>query len=163
MFRRPSSAPPPAERGQAAVEFVLLFPLIIGIILAVIEFGFIMFAFTTVNGAAREAARFATVGNVVGDCDVGIIGRAIGVGVGNVDCPDVAVVFVDRTSPPDGVAGRGDGVVVRVTHVYVMITPIGPLFEASSFGAISPTINDLPPVFVPLPKLEPGQVRAVPA
>ena len=130
-----------AERGQAAVEFVLLFPLIIGIILAVIEFGFIMYTFTTVNASAREAARFAAVANEVGDCDEGIIGRAVEVGAGNVDCPDVTVIFVDRTDPPDGVAGRGDGVVVRVAHEYQMITPIGALFEAFSFGTISPTID----------------------
>ena len=35
--------------------------------------------------------------------------------------------------------------------------------ERYASNPFAPTLVDLPPVFVPLPKLEPGQVRAVAA
>lgn len=129
------------ERGQAVVEFVLLFPLVIGLVLAIIEFGLIMYAFTTVNGAAREAARYGAVANEVGaSCEQDTIrGRAVEFGSGNVDCADIAVVFVDRDS--DTIAGRGDGVVVRIQHEYTMVTPLGALWEAFSLGTIPSTFD----------------------
>ena len=129
------------ERGQAVVEFVLLFPLVLGPILALVEFGFLMYAYTTVTGATREAARFAAVANPVGSaCQAGTIGgRAVEYGGGNVACGEVAVEFVDRDG--DAIAGRGDGVVVRVVHRYATVTPLGALWSAFSLGSLPATFT----------------------
>lgn len=44
-------------RGQAMVEFALVFPLFIVTLLGILEFGFIVYTQNTVNHAAQEGAR----------------------------------------------------------------------------------------------------------
>ena len=131
------------ERGQAVVEFVLLFPLVLFLILFVIEFGFALYASITVNGAANEAARFAAVANLIGpNCEPGTVkDKAVSTSGNTVECDEVTVWFVDRSTPPDNAASRGDGVVVRIEHEYTLITPLGPLASAFSFGTIPSTLT----------------------
>ncbi len=45
------------DRGAAAVEFALVLPILIMLLLGVIEFGYAMFVQSTIAGAAREGAR----------------------------------------------------------------------------------------------------------
>lgn len=45
------------DRGAAAVEFALILPILITLLLGVMEFGYAMFVQATVAGAAREGAR----------------------------------------------------------------------------------------------------------
>ena len=131
------------EQGQAVVEFVLLFPLLLFLLLIVIEFGFALHTSITVTGAAREAARFAAVTNLVGaSCEAGTVrGRAVSTSGGAIQCSEVEVWFVDLSVPADNEASRGDAVVVRITHEYSLITPIGALASAFSFGTIPSTFN----------------------
>lgn len=72
------------QRGAQLVEFAILFPVLLVIILGIIEFGRLGYAFTEVWTSAREGARYATTvgdtGGVVGlpnfvDCD-GILAAA---------------------------------------------------------------------------------------
>src|SRR5690606_970245 len=46
-------------KGQSMVEFALILPLLIAVMLAIIDGAFLMQGYITVNHAAREAARFA--------------------------------------------------------------------------------------------------------
>ena len=46
-----------SEKGQSLVEFVLILPILIILILGVLEFGWMLNAKVTVNSAAREGAR----------------------------------------------------------------------------------------------------------
>ncbi|MEE8421770.1 MAG: TadE/TadG family type IV pilus assembly protein [Dehalococcoidia bacterium] len=126
------------DTAQASVEFVMMFPFVLLLILGLVEFGWLMFTTLTVNNAAHEAARYAAVGNVVGDCDGGVIERAVLVGSGIVDCSDVTVTFIDPDS--DGVF-RGDSVIVRINHPYVSITPLVAIASSFSLGTISTDIN----------------------
>ncbi|MDA8439617.1 MAG: pilus assembly protein [Propionibacterium sp.] len=47
----------PTDRGAAAVEFALVLPILIALLLGIIEFGYAMFIQATIAGAAREGAR----------------------------------------------------------------------------------------------------------
>jgi Flp pilus assembly protein TadG len=49
------------ERGAALVEFAILAPLLILLVLGIVEFGWIFGQFNDVRHAAREGARFAAV------------------------------------------------------------------------------------------------------
>src|SRR5690349_24548940 len=69
LFRKHESDRSKWERGQAMVEVALLLPFIFVLLLMVIEFGFMMWSHLNVNASAREAARFAAVGNRVGQAD----------------------------------------------------------------------------------------------
>lgn len=48
---------PRDQLGAAAVEFALVLPLLLTLVLAVIEFGYMFFSEASVAGAAREGAR----------------------------------------------------------------------------------------------------------
>ena len=53
----PQHVSPPTDRGAAAVEFALLLPVLVAVILGIIEFGYAFFIWGNVAGAAREGAR----------------------------------------------------------------------------------------------------------
>ncbi|MGC9399002.1 MAG: TadE/TadG family type IV pilus assembly protein [Anaerolineae bacterium] len=57
------------KKGQALVEFALILPLLLGVILAIIDGAFLVQGYLTVNHAAREAGRWAiTYKPRQGDC-----------------------------------------------------------------------------------------------
>ena len=74
------------DRGAAAVEFALLLPVLVALILGIIEFGYAFFVWGNVAGAAREGARnYAITKNeaqaktaaksafpALGDADIGV-------------------------------------------------------------------------------------------
>ncbi|MDQ0258726.1 Flp pilus assembly protein TadG [Sinomonas atrocyanea] len=51
------------ERGAVAVEFALVLPLLLGLVLGIVEFGRIYNAQVLATNAAREAARTVAIGN----------------------------------------------------------------------------------------------------
>jgi Flp pilus assembly protein TadG len=50
------------EKGQSIVEFALLLPILILIIMAIIEFGLLLNTYLALNNASREGARIGIVG-----------------------------------------------------------------------------------------------------
>jgi Flp pilus assembly protein TadG len=86
--RRPQSPTSRPGRGQALVEFALVFPLFIVLLLGIIEFAFLFNALLSVNYAARDAALAAA---------------EAGDGAG-ADC--VILQSVDRSVGPPAVEGR---------------------------------------------------------
>ena len=52
------------RRGQALVEFALVFPVLVLILLGIFEVGRAVFAFNTIGNAAREGARIAAVNQI---------------------------------------------------------------------------------------------------
>jgi Flp pilus assembly protein TadG len=57
-------------KAQGMVEFALVIPLFLLVLVGVIEFGFFFFIYSSVNSAAREAARF---GSAAGDSGSGVL------------------------------------------------------------------------------------------
>jgi Flp pilus assembly protein TadG len=49
------------ERGQSLVEFALIAPLLVLLLLAIFDFGRAIYAYNTISNAAREGARIAIV------------------------------------------------------------------------------------------------------
>ena len=54
-----------SDRGAVAVEFALLLPILVVIILGIIEFGLVYNTQITITNAAREGARALSIGNGV--------------------------------------------------------------------------------------------------
>ena len=50
------------ERGQSMVEFAIMLPLLILIVMGILEFGMMMNSYLGINNAAREGARLGIVG-----------------------------------------------------------------------------------------------------
>jgi Flp pilus assembly protein TadG len=67
----PDRRPRRTGRGQSLVEFSLVFPIIVLLIVGFFEIGRAVFAFNTIANAARQAVRVATVNQLsdVTDCD----------------------------------------------------------------------------------------------
>jgi TadE-like protein len=61
------------SRGQALVEFVVVIPVFLFLLLGIVDFGRVVWATTSLASAAREAARFAIVhgGSASDPCPVG--------------------------------------------------------------------------------------------
>jgi Flp pilus assembly protein TadG len=60
-----------AERGSMTVEFVVLAPLLIGLMLFLLFAGRVVEAHGQVDGAARDAARAASIARSLGQADTG--------------------------------------------------------------------------------------------
>jgi Flp pilus assembly protein TadG len=107
------------DRGATAVEFALVLPLLLLILMGVVDFGRALNAQVTLTQAAREGARLAALKqpNVVSKTQAAATGLS-GVTVTVTACP--------ATPSPTANA------VVQVGVTFTFITPIGAL--ASMFG-----------------------------
>ena len=131
-------------KGQGLMEFALITPLMLVLLLFVIEFGFFFFVYSSVNSAAREASRF---GSAAGNSEANVpyyqycqgirdaakrIGLYSGVqdaqiSVGLDQGPDTTTdwthcpVGAGVTSDP---AVLGDRIVVRIVVQYTPISSI---------------------------------------
>ncbi len=129
------------QDGQAAVEFILMFPFVMVLFLFIVEFGFVLHAYISIVQSSAEAARYAAIGKApaAGACtanDGTIQGRAVAASQLTVTCADVTV----RYQPAKPVA-RGDIVAVHIDHTYTPITPLGDMLAFLSFGTFPGTIS----------------------
>jgi Flp pilus assembly protein TadG len=67
-----SHIPRHRQRGQELVEFALILPLLLLLMVGIFEFGYVVFAYNTLSNAVREGARLGSVNPVEAD----ILGRA---------------------------------------------------------------------------------------
>jgi Flp pilus assembly protein TadG len=71
VFRRPVRRPssghqrPPARRGGAIAEFVIVAPILLTVLMAIIECGTLFRDYMMLHGGAREGARQAALGKTV--------------------------------------------------------------------------------------------------
>ncbi len=56
-----------SDRGAAAIEFALVFPLFVAILFAIVHFGFVFFIWNDMGNAAREAARRLSVDDSISE------------------------------------------------------------------------------------------------
>ena len=121
--------PEAREQGQTLVEFALVLPLLILLLVGIFDFGRAIFAYNTINNAAREAAREAIVNQTITDIQAGAGAAAAGL---SIDPNDVVVDF--RTSDT-AAAGSCNGrvgtptivgciAVVQVPYIYDAATPV---------------------------------------
>jgi len=119
-----------SSRGQTLVEFALILPVFIVILVGIFDGGRLVFAYNGVNNAAREGGREATVNQTEADIQARAAQHAVALDIAP---GDVSVDFRLPTTPND--AGSCDSelgtadiygclAVVQVTYVYTAATPI---------------------------------------
>jgi Flp pilus assembly protein TadG len=116
------------QRGQALVEFGLIFPILVLLMVAAIDIGRGVFAYNSVTNAAREGARLAIVNQ---DANL-ILQRAIKeTQIAETASPNIRVTFWKQSSTPNAAALNGDctsgfgcQVLVRYETTFRPITPI---------------------------------------
>lgn len=119
-----------ADRGQTMVEFALLLPIFVLVLVGIFDLGRAVYAFNTINNAAREGGRLAIVDQTEGHIQDRAAQHAASVAVADAD------VIVDyRLATASGTAGScdafvgGDGVVgclavVQVPYEFNSVTPL---------------------------------------
>jgi Flp pilus assembly protein TadG len=122
-----------SEDGAQLVEFALVLPLLLLVVLGIAEFGFIFQRYEVLTNAAREGARIAVL---PGYSDADVQARvAAYVTAGRVPTtgtnPNVAVTSVPIPTTPGGPVLTGKRVTVTYTHSYMFLTGIGSWFGAS--------------------------------
>jgi hypothetical protein len=142
------------EKAQSMVEFALVFPVLLLLLYGIMEFGRMLFIYTSVTTSSREAARYGSaVGNSGGvprylDC-AGILGAAKRAAILTpVAAENISISYDHGPNvawyPPGTECATaqgqtfllGDRVVVRVTAHY---TPLMPLVDFASFDISSTT------------------------
>ena len=133
------------DSGQTMVEFALALPVVLALVFGVIEFGFLLWSYSSVNSAAREAARYGIAigdGTVAGqryyDC-AGIKNAAMRVGsFAGMEADDVLIHYDSGPNTTtkyatcedlaafagDDTIEFGDRIVVSVTHDYQPIAAL---------------------------------------
>ncbi len=108
------------NRGQALVEFALVLPVLMLLIIGMMEFGLIINQYMVVTEAAREGARSAAVGN----SNTTII-SVTKIAASQIDTSELTVTI----SPAD-TRVRGNSVTVTVEKPVAITTLLSPFFPA---------------------------------
>jgi Flp pilus assembly protein TadG len=123
----------PHRRGQTIVEFALILPIFILVLVGIVDFGRAVYASSTIQNAARQAVRVAIVDQNVTVIETEAIEHAVALGI---DGADVDVNFLDddyTSGPCSTTPDVGCIVEVEVRYTYNAATPI--------LGNIVGTIN----------------------
>jgi hypothetical protein len=124
-----------SARGAELIEFALVLPVLLLIVLGIVDFGFMFQRMEVVTNAAREGARLAVLpGYQIGDVQARVCDylRTGGVPlVGSCPLPSNPTISVVMNFPiglPGGGTLTGKRVIVTYTHNYLFIGPIASLF-----------------------------------
>jgi len=106
------------DRGAAAVEFALVLPILLLLVLGIVQFGMTFFQWLEMEHAAREGARWGSLGYTVTEIQAKVIEAAPGIELESGD------IVVTPDVPADH---QGDSVVVEVTYDTPVMPIIGSL------------------------------------
>lgn len=122
-----------SERGAELIEFALVLPVLLLIVLGIVDFGFLFQRMQVMTNAAREGARMAVLAGYA-NTDVEARARNF-VQTGGVPTtatnPAVEVTNVTITTGAGGPTMAGKRVEVTYTHDYLFIGPIAGWFGGS--------------------------------
>jgi len=113
-----------SERGQGLVEFALIFPVLILLLVGIFDAGRLVFAYNNITNAAREAARTGIVNQTISVIENEAINQAstLGLTTGQVDVefcqPDGSGCTTTAPTNLDAL------VQVQVSYDWTAITPI---------------------------------------
>ena len=132
-----------SERGAELIEFALVLPLLLLVVLGIVDFGFLFQRMEVVTNAAREGARMAVLpGYTAADvCDrvinyVQTGGLATTGACPSPTNPTLTIDMAQSITVPSGTSISGKRVAVSYTHQYLFIGPIAALFGSSSFTSV---------------------------
>jgi Flp pilus assembly protein TadG len=106
-----------AQDGQAAVEFALVAPIMVALLLAIVQGGIAFHNYITITDAARAAARKAVTARVA-NVSVTDIQNAAYAAAPDLKQANVKVAVADPTDP--GFAQSGSTLTVTVTYPYAI-------------------------------------------
>ncbi|MEO5897245.1 MAG: TadE/TadG family type IV pilus assembly protein [Vicinamibacterales bacterium] len=127
-----------SQRGAELIEFALVFPLLLLVLLGVVDFGLLFQRYEVLTNATREGARVAILpGYTEADVKGRVCQYLIAGGVPTTGCPGVtptnpAVTMVEWDIPITGKpAVKGRKVTVAYNHNFMFVGPIISLMGGS--------------------------------
>jgi len=130
------------RRGQALVEFALVLPVFLLLLLIAVDFGRLFFSYIEINNAAREGASYAAQSptdatgiqtHVVQETNAQAQRGAGTVSAPTVTCKDSTGTAIACSSSTGG-TGPGNTVTVSVTEPFTFFTPLMNGFFGGSFN-----------------------------
>ncbi len=103
------------EKGQSLVEFAILLPLLLLLLMGILEFGIMLNSYLTIHNSAREGARLGIVAGSNIEIKELIIKTSP-----NLDADNLVV----NITPSDGSRKSGDTITVEVIYNYHVTIPI---------------------------------------
>ena len=103
------------EKGQSLIEFAILLPLLLLLLMGILEFGLMLNAYLSINNSAREGARLGIVDGSNLEISELITNLST-----NLSTEDLVVNII----PLEGSRQSGDALTVEVIYNYQVIIPI---------------------------------------
>lgn len=103
------------QKGQALVEFALILPILLLVVMGILQFGMMLNSYLAISNAAREGARAGIVGSSDTDIQNLIISTSP-----SLDPQDLTVAI----TPDQNNRNSGDTLTVKVTYNYTLTVPI---------------------------------------
>jgi len=112
-----------SRRGQTLVEFALILPIFILLLVGIFDFGRAVYAYNTISNASREAVRLGIVDQNVAALQAEAVKAAVSLGASPSDV-DVAFLTPDLLGTCTSPYGLGCVVEITVHYQYNAATPI---------------------------------------
>ena len=129
------------SRGQGLVEFALVFPILMLLLIAVFDMGRLVFAYNDITNAARSGARVAIVNQTAGVARTATINQATSLGLKPADVT-IDYLKADLSAPCASPKQLGCVAHVKVNFAWRAITPI----IGSIVGPITVTAESRMPI-----------------
>lgn len=138
-----------SSRGAAAVEFALVMPLLLMIVMGILDFGWMIMKANLVNNAARDAVRVASLSGTYSEINTTLTAELNAAGIAPADvtkvitCTNTSGTSCDGTqSSYDTNATSGSTVLITITYTHEWLTPIGALCTlAGGSSCVGDTIS----------------------
>ncbi|OAA93725.1 TadE/TadG family type IV pilus assembly protein [Clostridium coskatii] len=103
------------EKGQALVEFAIILPILLLIVMGIVQFGMVVNSYITIENASREGARAGIIGSTDQEIQYLIVTTSP-----NLDPKNLTVTI----TPSESSRRSGDSLIVKVTYKYNLTVPI---------------------------------------
>ena len=152
-----------SERGAELIEFALIFPLLLLVLLGIIDFGFLFQRYEVLTNATREGARMAVLPNYTGaDVRSRVCQYLLTSGVPTAGCPGTAPTnpVVTVADVPIAIGGgvtpvQAKSVSLAYSHNFMFIGPIVGLMGGSWTNAKTITTTAIMRTELPPPVVTP--------
>jgi Flp pilus assembly protein TadG len=110
-------------RGQSLVEFALILPIFILVLVGLFDLGRAVFAYNTISNASRESVRVSIVNQTVADVQAEALKQAVSLGLVPADVT-ITYVGADGTGTCSAPYSIGCLATVTVQYAYSAATPV---------------------------------------
>jgi len=112
-----------SERGQSLVEFALILPIFVLVLVGLFDLGRAVYAYNTISNASRESVRVAIVNQTTADVQAEALKQAVSLSITGAD---VTITYIDPSGTGTCSGNIDPGCVASVTvqYSYSAATPV---------------------------------------